>query len=162
MNRISISRACVPVLALAAATGVLTSCGDHDHDHPSAGGGHKHGSAHGGVLVELGEHQYQLDVLADPGTGTLKAWVMDGHAENFVRVALPALELTLQAGGQSRAISLEAQADAATGEAKGDTSLFLGQADWLKGVTNFQGSIPQMEIRGSKFENLKFAYPGTP
>ena len=77
----------IPAFALTLALLSGAGCGDHDHDHGSAArGGHKHGSKQGGVAVELGEHQYQLDVLHDPAEGALNAWVMDGHMENFVRI----------------------------------------------------------------------------
>lgn len=149
----------------------FTGCGDHgaDHDHAAhaekAGekAGHHHESAHGGVGVELGEHQYFLDVLATPAEGTLDVWIMDAHAENFVRLpwAEMAVELTLP-GGASQPLRLLPQASAATGETAGDTSHFRGQAEWLKGQTNFTGTFPRLALNGKSFVNVKFSYPAKP
>src|SRR5690606_9942824 len=75
---------------------MLSGCGD-----PRATGGaegHSHDSAHGGVAVELGEHQYHLDFLADPGAGKLQVWIMDAHVENFVRVPLPSIDVSIRTG----------------------------------------------------------------
>ncbi|MBI5689233.1 MAG: hypothetical protein HZC55_03990 [Verrucomicrobia bacterium] len=142
---------------------LLAGCGKHDHDHKPAGGGHAHTAPHGGTLVEIGAHAYNLELLTDPATGRLSAWVLDGHAENFVRVKAPALEATVDVGGSPRALSLKAVANPATGETVGDTSQFEAQADWLKGVNRVQGSVASIEIRGTKFGPLAFkAGPAAP
>lgn len=138
----------------------LTGCGDHDHTHSSGGsGGHRHDSAHGGVAVELGNHQFHLDFLHDPVNGTLSAWVMDAHAENFVRVPLRSFEIRLATADQTNTLSLSAVAQASTGETVGDTSQFRGEAPWLKGLTSFTAQIDAIEIRGQRFSNLSFRYP---
>lgn len=152
-------------LAGVVVAGFLAGCGEHGHDHShgkgagAPGGTHAHDSAHGGVAVELGEHQFQLDVVADPGAGQLKAWVMDGHMENFVRLSLPAIDLEIAGSGATQALRLAAQANAGSGETVGDTSQFQGEATWLKGFTNFSARIARIEIRGQIFTNINFSYP---
>lgn len=163
-------RSVVVAGALVAAGG----CGDagpqsgatHDHDHgqepahaPAEGNGHKHGSQHGGVAVELGEHQYHLDFLHDPATGTLTAWVMDAHAENFVRIAAGSIPLSVTVGDAKQALVLSAVANPSTGETVGDTSQFRGEAAWLKGVTSFRAVVDDLEIRGTRFQAVPFRYP---
>ena len=151
----------IPAFALTLALLSGAGCGDHDHDHgASAGGGHKHGSKQGGVAVELGEHQFQLDVLHDPAAGVLTAWVMDGHMENFIRIPAPSFAVTVKAGGATNTVSLQAIANAATGETVGNTSQFRGEAAWLKGLTTFQATVDALEIRGSRFQSVSFSYPG--
>ena len=135
---------------------------DHDHDHDGAAGasgGHKHASAHGGVAVELGEHEFHLDFVAEPATGTLKAWVMDAHAENFVRVTNAAWGIRIRTSVGDKDLELLAQANAATGEKPGDSSQFEGRADWLKGVERFSAVVPAIELRGRRFEAVRFDYP---
>lgn len=146
-----------PVLAAMLALG-LFGCGKHDHDHgkvPSAGG-HVHVAPHGGTLVEVGEHAYNLEFLHDAASGRLTVWVLDGHAENFARIKAGSLDLVATVGGEKRALSLKAVANAATGETVGDTSQFEVQADWLKTAPTFDGVVPVIEIRGTKFEQIRF------
>jgi hypothetical protein len=150
----------LPVLASLLAVAWLSGCGDHDHaSHAPSGGGHKHESAHGGVAVELGEHQFHLDFVVDSAAGTMKAWIMDGHAENFVRVPLPSFEVVVVTGTSTQNLALAAQANTASGETVGDSSQFQGEAGWLKGLTQFNATVPRIEIRGSTFTDVRFGYP---
>ncbi len=147
----------------AAWTGALAllgfGCGQQ-HDHPSpAQGGHSHGSAHGGVAVELGDHQYHLDFLADPGVGALKAWVMDAHADEFIRITNSSVTLRVSVQGSEKDLDLAATANSTTGETVGDTSQFEARADWLKGVDRFTAVVPSVRIRGQTFTNVSFSYP---
>lgn len=158
-------RTLASVLSTLALTGMV-GCGDHDHDHDhahgdgkSGGGGHKHGSRQGGVAVELGEHQYQLDVVLDGTAGALNAWVMDGHMENFVRIPAASIPVTVRAGGATNTVILQAVANASTGETVGDTSQFRGEAPWLKGLTAFQAVVDDLEVRGNRFRGVTFSYP---
>ncbi len=146
------------IAGLSALAFLGVGCDNHDHAAHS-GGGHKHGSAHGGVAVELGDHQFHLDFLAEPGTGTLKAWVMDAHAENFVRITNGSIALKVSVDAAERDLELTAQANATTGETVGDTSQFEGKADWLKGVQRFNAVVPQVQLRGLTFTNVAFSYP---
>jgi len=146
------------VVGLGAAALLGPGCDNHDHATPS-GSGHKHGSTHGGVAVELGEHQFHLDFLADPSTGSLKAWVMDGHAENFVRVTNGSLALKVSVQTSEKDLELSAQANPTTGETVGDTSQFEAKADWLKGTQRFTALLPSVQIRGQTFTNVTFSYP---
>ena len=43
--------------------------------------------------VELGEHQYHLELLKDEEAGKMKAWILDGHLENFIRVKSQGFEV---------------------------------------------------------------------
>jgi len=144
---------------VAAVATALTGCDSHDHAQHSSGGGHKHESAHGGVAVELGEHEFQLDFLAEPATGTLKAWVMDAHAENFVRVTNLSWVVRVETPGGAKELELQAQANATTGEKVGETSQFEGRADWLKGMERFKAEVPSLEVRGKRYVKVGFEYP---
>lgn len=149
-------------LAALAGLAVLGSgCERHDHGTAGgkAGGGHHHDSAHGGVAVELGDHQFHLDFVAEAATGTLKAWVMDAHAENFVRVTNLSWAVRIAAGGEEKELVLQAVANPATGEKEGDTSSFEAKAEWLKGVERFTAVVPWVQLRGQTFTNIGFSYP---
>lgn len=139
----------------------LAACGKHDHEHAKApsGGGHVHVAPHGGTLVEVGDHAYNLELLRDAASGRLTVWVLDGHAENFTRIKATSLDLTVTVGGEKRPLTLKAVANTATGETVGDTSQFEAQADWLKTAPALNGVVPVLEIRGTKFEQLRFQLP---
>ncbi len=125
----------------------------------SGHGHHHHTGLMGGTLVELGDHQFNLEWVRDAASGTLSAYVLDAHAENFVRVPLPAIALAVTVDGQVKPLTLTATASAVTGETVGNTSQFSAQADWLKTTEKFTGVIPEIEIRGAKFVNVTFAFP---
>ena len=120
----------------------------------SSGGGHVHRAPHGGTLVEVGQHAYNIELVHDAAAGKLTAYVLDGHAENFIRITSPAIELVAFTGGEKRALTLRAVANPATGETVGDTSQFEAQADWLKSTGEFPGEFPAIDIRGTKFQNV--------
>ena len=139
----------------------FTACGKKDdhagHDHSAHK--HVHTAPHGGTLVEVGEHAYNIELLRDAATGKLTAWVLDGHAENFIRIKAPALELVATVAGAKQTLSLAAIANPATNEKVGDTSQFEATADWLKTTTTFDGVFPTLVIRESTFSAIKFNFP---
>lgn len=121
----------------------------HDHGH-----GHVHTAPNGGELVELGDHQFNVELLYDKQRGVLRAWMLDAHAENFVRVAMDSFDVQ-EEGGQHRTITLRATANNLTGETAGDTSYFEGEAPWLREVKHFDGVIKALRVRGTDFRNVK-------
>ena len=145
-------------LALVGVAFLATACSKSDsHDKKSAHthAAHVHVAPNGGTLVEIGEHAYNLELLRDPATGKLTAWVLDGHAENFVRLAAPTLELVAMPGGKFTPLTLKAVANSSTGEKIGDTSQFEVQADWLRTAGDFSG-IFTLVIKGTKFEQVSY------
>lgn len=127
----------------------------------SAKEGHKHGhvAPHGGTLVEVGEHQFNLEFVRDAEAGTLTAYVLGAHAADFVRVPLKEIALVIGAGGRTERLVLAAQANALSGEVVGDTATFAGQAMWLRSTAEFKGRVPVLEIRGVVFKDLVFTFP---
>ena len=124
----------------------------HGHGH---GGGHAHKPLMGGELVEVGEHQFNLEFKFDAARGVLQAWVLDAHAENFVRVAMPSFEVR-EAGGAKRTVVLQAVANPISGETVGDTSSFEGAAPWLGGIKHFDGVVKAVTVRGVEFRDIGF------
>ena len=142
------------LLPALAALLILTFGGCSRPESSSGGGGHTHRAPHGGTLVEIGQHAYNLELVRDAGAGKLTAYVLDGHAENFIRVTIPSFELIAITGGERKPLTMRAVANTATGETVGDTSQFEAQADWLKNTGEFPGLIPSIDIRGTKFDNV--------
>lgn len=133
----------------------LGACAKHE-SHEAGGGGHVHKAPHGGTLLELGEHAYSLELVRDTATGRLTAYVLDAHAENFVRIAAPSLPGVVLNEGARRAFALSAVANTVTGETVGNTSQFDVQADWLKTPGELKGELNPVEIRGTTFGPVAF------
>jgi len=120
---------------------------------------HEHRPPHGGTPVVLGEEAFHLELVLDAATGKLSAYVLDGELENFVRAAMPSLEIVATVAGVPQSLSLKPIANPATGETVGDTSLFETQADWLKTIKEFDAMIPAIVVRGTPFKDVKFNFP---
>ena len=145
--------------SLVAFTLLLAGCGgqqQHHHDHATS---HVHTAPHGGVLVELGDHLYNLEFLFNPATGRLQAWVLDGHAENFVRSSMSSFEVVITTAGGPRPVVMLPVANPATGEPVGDTSQFEAEVPWLAAIGAFTAEIPGVTVRGTQFENVALVYP---
>ncbi len=145
--------------ALAAALFGASACSKHDSHAGHSHGKHVHTAPHGGLLVELGDHAYNVELVRDSAAGKLTAYLLDGHAENFIRIAAPSLNVTAYVNGARQTLSLAATANAMTGETVGNTSQFEATADWLKTAGDFNGEVGPVEIRGTKFAPAAFALP---
>lgn len=130
--------------------------GAHDHVGHSH---HEHKPPHGGTPVELGDHEYHLELVRDAEAGKLQAYVMDAHLEFFVRIAAPSFAVAAQAEGREETLTFQPIANSATGETVGDTSLFEAQADWLKSATNFDVVLKEITIRTRTYTNISFNFP---
>jgi len=149
------SRIVLPLLALAACSEEHGHGRDHDEvEHKP----HAHESPRGGQLVELGDHMAQLDFVLDADTGTLHAYVMDGHASESVRIEMKAIPVTVTIAGEDLVLELEAQADELSGETVGDTSHFMVQSDRLRNARGFEGSVGRIEVYGTAFTDVEFTY----
>ena len=120
--------------------------------------GHHHVAPHGGVLVGLGEHQFNLEFRFDEARGVLQAWVLDAHAENFVRTAQRGLEVQATAADRARVLDFVAVANPMTGETVGDTALFEVPAEWLRSAKAFDGRLKAITVRGVTFTDVAFRY----
>lgn len=144
------------------------SCGkpghDHAHDHgvkktaKSSAHGHEHHAPHGGTPVILGNETYHLELVLDAGRGVLRAFVLDGHMENFIRCSASSFEIVATVAGEKRPLVFMPIGDAATGEKPGDTSLFEASADWLKTASTFDAVLTSLTIRGTEFSNVAIKF----
>ncbi|MDP2138438.1 MAG: hypothetical protein Q8J74_11370 [Candidatus Didemnitutus sp.] len=123
----------------------------------AAATGHSHTAPNGGELVELGDHAFNLELRYDAARGRLRAWVLDGHAQNFVRVAMASFDVQ-EDGGARRVITLHATANDLTGEVAGDTSYFEGDAPWLREIKHFDGILKAARVRDVDFRDVKFHF----
>jgi hypothetical protein len=107
----------------------------------------------------LGDEAYHVELVLDRQAGTLRAYLLDGEMENFVRSPAPMIEITATTGGAARDLVLRPVPNPVTGETVGDTSLFEAQADWLAAVGDFDGVIRSVAIRGSTYTDIRFNFP---
>jgi hypothetical protein len=104
----------------------ISGC-DNDRHHYSSGSTHVHQPLKGGKLFELGPHGsgHNLELLMNE-KGLLELYILDAHADHYVRIKQAAIELTLKDTNRSlpRSLLLHAVGDSATGETVGNTALF--------------------------------------
>jgi hypothetical protein len=151
-------------LALMSMTiGMLLSAGVADAQRAPAtkSDHHEHHAPHKGTLVELGEEFAHLELVLNAQTGTLTAYVLDGEAEQSVRIAQPTIEVRLRLPGSSNTLemTLSASANPLTGETVGESSQFQAQSDALKSVSRFSGIVKHVTAKGGTFDNVAFRFP---
>jgi hypothetical protein len=135
-------------------------CGDDSHRDAASGAhsgaGHSHQPKYGGRLVELGHHEGNVELVLDSKAGRLTLYVLDAHAENFVRLPHSSITLLADAPGGTHALALKPVANAATGETPGDTSQFEIVDEWLKSAPSFSGKIPELTVRSKTYRDVPF------
>jgi hypothetical protein len=145
-----------PAILLGAS--LLAGCGRKPANSAAAAGMHRNVAPHGGTPVALGD-DYCLELVRDAEARTLSAYVLDDEMEDFVRIPAPSLTITARVGGEDRALVLAALANLATGETVGSTSLFVGEADWIRTTATFSGTLRSLTIRGTTFTDVPFKFP---
>jgi len=147
-------------LALGVASSlILTGCGKSEtHSDSDHGKLHVHVAPHGGTLLELGEHEANLELVRDAAAGKLTAYILDGHAENFLRIPSMGFQLIAQVQGRTESLSFKPVANPATGEKAGDTSQFEAQADWIQSTPAFDGSVPELVVKARSFKDIKVQF----
>lgn len=134
-------------------------CGEPHSDHSGGShpaGGHAHEPKYGGILVELGNHEGNVEVVLDPAAGRLTLYVLDAHAENFVRLPVSSIAVVADAPGGPRTLNLQPVANTATGEKAGDTSQFEVVEEWLKTSPTLTGRIQELPVRSKTYRDVAF------
>lgn len=149
---------------------VLFACDKHDETHDSSGksaeehseeGGHTHHPLiEGGSLIELGDHEANLEVHLNPETGVLEIYLVDGHATKTVRSSQTTLEVTVKPdSGDAYVLTLAQVASTLSGEKVGDSSKYEIQDDRLKGVAELHGKVASVSMQGSTYADVEIAWP---
>ena len=123
---------------------------------------HEHKAPHGGTLVVLGAEFAHLELVLDARAGKLKAYVLDGEAEKFMRIQQKQIDLRLRPEDkkeESVVVTLKAVPNVLTGEKEGNTSQFEGEAVALRGATRFSGVIAALAAQGVEFKDVQFRFP---
>ena len=151
-------------IALPIALLALVACGGEDalqhdgqgHDGHAAVDHAAHAPRMGGTLIELGEHELQLELVYDAQAGRLTVYVWDGHVEHPVRTAAASAPVVLDLDGAEVALALAARADVLTGETVGDSARFEVDDPRLKGLSAVSGRIGPIAIAGRSWGPVEF------
>ena len=145
-------------LALSAA--LMAGCGKKESEAPPAAAHkHEHKPPHGGTPVVLGKEEFHLELVLDPASGVLQAFVFDGELENFVRIDAASFEIVAKPAGKEETLVFKPVANGATGEKAGDTALFEARADWLKTTAAFDAVLRELTVRSHKYQGVAFNFP---
>lgn len=136
----------------------LVACSRQEPAAATAQGGHHHAAPNGGQLVELGEHAANLEFKYDATRGVLQAWVLDGHAENFVRLAQAGFDVEARAGEATHQLRFAAVGNPLTGEAPGNTATFEAEAAWLGAAKAFDGRVKELTVRETVYRDVPFSF----
>lgn len=135
-------------------------CTEHQHDEScrSHGGLHVHQPLLGGQLMALGEHGsgYNLELLIDENNH-FSVYILDAHAENFVRIQQESLLINFSNENKTSVI-LDAVADSATGETVGNTSHFQTK-EKVEKFLPLKGVIQMIEIGSKQYSEIEFIFP---
>jgi hypothetical protein len=115
---------------------------------------------HGGKLVEIGKHGLgiHLELLLND-QGFLQIFILDAHAENFVRIAQPAIEfLATDSTGAKKTFQCDAVADHVTGSTVGDTAQFTSREKFF-GEFPLKGNISSLKVLGKTYKMIAFEFP---
>jgi hypothetical protein len=154
----------IPFLFLALFAGIFlpAGCGQNQRQpsEPAQPRQHQHDPLFGGKLVELGDHEYNIEFVHDPENQRMEAYILDGHASNFIRIPAQSFEVIAKIPGEpGQTLVFEAVTRTETGETVGNTALFQAEADWLGRVNSFDGILKEITIRGKQYQGIAFTFP---
>ena len=146
-------------LAVFGLTLAVSACGGGS-GAPAAGlaTAHEHTAPHNGQPVALGEEFAHVELVLDRNAGRLTAYVLDGEAEQPVRVAQPALTLfcPVSPGTADWSLHLMAVPSVLTGERSGDTSEFAASGAELRVIQRLDCRLLRLTVRGEQFHDVRF------
>lgn len=114
---------------------------------------------HGGTLVKLGQDEYCIELVLDAQAGRLQVYILDGEAEDFVRIPQASFEMIVELPGGEKSLTLKAVPNNATGETVGNTALFEVQSDWLKTAPGCDAMIKELTVGGQPYQNIALKFP---
>jgi hypothetical protein len=143
--------------ALAAALLWTAACGRAAIPAPPISAAQEHHPPHGGALVGLGDFA-QVELVLDGNAGSVTAYILDGEAEESVRLKQSSLLLAIDTAGSGapQVLELSARTDILTGETVGDSSEFYGTSQSLVGMKNIRGRIVDVRVKGQDFRDVRF------
>ena len=129
---------------------------DHEHGENYHGHAHVHTAKDGGVLVEIGDHFANFEVLLLEADRTATIYTLDAHADYNSRVPDPSLTLEIALEGGPVLVELPGIANPLTGETVGDTSEFSASLteEQFRAVADGKATVKTVTIKGATFTDL--------
>ncbi|MDA0590678.1 MAG: hypothetical protein O2820_21485 [Planctomycetota bacterium] len=131
----------LPVYCLALLTTVLIGCGDPDGDvsevqtadvdaahAEAAASGHHHDAPHGGHLIPLGDHEYNIELVFSAEPRELHAYVLGGHAEKAIALELESFDFD-QEDEEGNEVEIVLTANPQEGDKEGTASRYTAKGD---------------------------------
>jgi len=155
----------LPVYCLALLTTVLIGCGDPAADvaevqtadveaanEEAAASEHKHTAPHGGHLIPIGDHEYNIEMVFSAEPRELHAYVLGGHAEKTIGLDLESFDFD-QEDDEGNEVEIELMANPQEGDEDGTASRFTAKGDAIpadiKSVEDLHGHV-HIEIEGKQ------------
>lgn len=142
------------------------------HDTPAdAEAEHVHVAPHGGLLLEIGPHIANIELVRDSAEGRLTLYVLGPHAEVAVPILQYEVVIELRPGrdAQSAAagsvlyeLRLDPVENPLTGETAGHTSQFTAVSEILQGDAPLRGLIKQIAIKDLDLSDIPFVLNAAP
>jgi hypothetical protein len=111
---------------------------------------------HGGVLVTAGDDFAHVEMVFNPDSGTLTAYILDGEAEEVVPLKQRVLVVRLM--DPVKTLKLKAVISPLSGEKPGGTSSYALTDPSLKGMTQITGVLVWINFNGQIFRDLAFQF----
>jgi hypothetical protein len=155
----------LPVYCLALLTTVLIGCGDPAADveevqtadvdaanAEAAASEHKHTAPHGGHLIPIGDHEYNIEMVFSEDPRELHAYVLGGHAEKKIGLGLESFDFD-QEDDEGNEVEIELMANPQEGDEEGTASRFTAKGDAIpasiKSLEDLHGHV-HIEIEGKQ------------
>lgn len=156
----------LPVCCLALLSAVLIGCGDPDgevsevqesdvhaaHDEAAASE-HKHTAPHGGHLIPLGDHEYNIEMVFAAESRELHAYILGGHAEKVVQLDLESFDFD-QEDEEGNEVEITLTANPQEGDEAGMASRYTAKGEaipeGIKDIEDLHGHV-HIEIDGKQY-----------
>ncbi|MEZ5990545.1 MAG: hypothetical protein R3F30_15825 [Planctomycetota bacterium] len=128
----------------------LLGCEDHGPDDHDGGGAHVHVAPHGGSLVEVGDHEANLEFVRDQEDGSLTVWVLGPHAQKPLVPSQDRMVLEMFHPARGGAIQVTLQQDPV------EQHRFRAESTDLEGLDHLEGVVLSLELAGKKHVRQPF------
>ncbi|MFP6762634.1 MAG: hypothetical protein VB858_03420 [Planctomycetaceae bacterium] len=162
----SIRFSLLPVLSIALLAASLTGCADSEGvvtevqtadvvaaNSEAAVSEHHHTAPHGGHLIPLGDHEYNIELVFSAEPRELQAYILGGHATKIIGLELESFDFD-QEDNQGNEVEIPLTADPQEGDAEGLASRYTARGDAIpasiKSLEDLSGHV-HIEIDGKEY-----------
>lgn len=147
------------LFVLSSLISVLTGCSQSKPVAPPAGKteratsvnehGHKP-SAHGGIIIEIGQDNYHAEALFEKG-GAVRLYLLGKDESKVQEIESQSISAFVKNEGDVEAVAFSLRAEPQTGDKSGMTSLFVGQLPKDFVGKRVEVTVPSITIAGERF-----------